>query len=56
MSLCMPCLQMLDLRATGVKELPSSIVKLTKLRCLLINRSKEVPDKIIGKLHALEAG
>uniref|UniRef100_A0ACD5WCG7 Uncharacterized protein n=1 Tax=Avena sativa TaxID=4498 RepID=A0ACD5WCG7_AVESA len=47
-------LQTLDLRGTGVKELPSSIVKLTKLQHLLINRSTEVPDKIIGKLQALE--
>ncbi|XP_044390764.1 uncharacterized protein [Triticum aestivum] len=47
-------LQILDLTATRVKELPSSIVKLTKLRRLLINRSTEVPDKIIGKLEALE--
>ncbi|XP_045085166.1 uncharacterized protein [Aegilops tauschii subsp. strangulata] len=47
-------LQILDLTATRVKELPSSIGKLTKLRRLLINRSTEVPDKIIGKLEALE--
>jgi len=47
-------LQTLDLMATGVKELPSSIGMLTKLRRLLINRSTEVPEKIIGKLQALE--
>lgn len=47
-------LQTLGLTATNVKQLPSSIAKLTQLRRLLINRSTEVPDNIIGKLQALE--
>ncbi|CAL5010164.1 unnamed protein product [Urochloa decumbens] len=39
-------LQRLDLRATNVHKLPCTFVELKQLRCLLINRSTEVPAEI----------
>ncbi|CAO2186979.1 unnamed protein product [Urochloa humidicola] len=46
-------LQRLDLRATNVHKLPCTFVELKQLRCLLINRSTEVPAEICN-LQALE--
>ncbi|CAL5004045.1 unnamed protein product [Urochloa decumbens] len=39
-------LQKLDLRATNVHKLPCTFVELKQLRCLLIDRSTEVPAEI----------
>uniref|UniRef100_A0A0D9XVM1 non-specific serine/threonine protein kinase n=1 Tax=Leersia perrieri TaxID=77586 RepID=A0A0D9XVM1_9ORYZ len=46
-------LQILDLRATEIKELPPTIIHLDRLRCLLVSRSTKVPAGI-GNLQALE--
>ncbi|EMS68462.1 Disease resistance protein RPM1 [Triticum urartu] len=46
-------LETLDLSASGVKELPATIVQARKLKCLRVNRHTKMPHGI-GKMEALQ--
>jgi hypothetical protein len=47
------CLEMLDIRGTGIHELPSTIVNLGKLVDLLVEGHVKFPDRM-GKMQSLE--
>ncbi|CAL5003757.1 unnamed protein product [Urochloa decumbens] len=47
-------LQILEVRHTGIKELPSTITKLQRLAHLYVDDEVRFPDGMIGQMHGLE--
>ena len=47
-------MQTLDVRGTGIKELPSTITKLQRLEHLYVDWDIRFPDRVIEQMHSLE--